>query len=182
MYGCPGSLADRPWRCIPISHLECKPPTGKTHIADQPDSEGIRYRGEITWTDPSASPMKIPLRLLLIVPFMLEIAAAVGLTGWLSLRNGQRAVNDVVAQLEQEVTHRTQETLHQYLATPHRINQINQELFAQALLTFERREQFDRHFWHQIQEFEQASYIYVSSETGGFWTAHRVSASGPITY
>jgi signal transduction histidine kinase/FixJ family two-component response regulator len=126
--------------------------------------------------------MKIPLRLLLIVPFMLEIATAVGLTGWLSLRNGQRAVNDVVTQLEQEVTHRTQETLHQYLAIPHRINQINQDLFTQELLTFERPEQFDRHFWHQIQEFEQASYIYVSSETGGFWTAHRGSASGPITY
>ncbi len=80
--------------------------------------------------------MKTPLCLLLIVPFMLEIAAAVGLTGWLSLRNGQKAVNDVVAQLEQEITTRTQVTLNQYLAIPHHINRINDDLFALDLLSF----------------------------------------------
>ncbi|MBD2108713.1 hybrid sensor histidine kinase/response regulator [Nodosilinea sp. FACHB-13] len=126
--------------------------------------------------------MKIPLRLLLIVPFILEIGAAVGLTGWLSLRNGQKAVNDVVSQLEQEVTNRIQVTLDEYLTVPHRINQINADLFELDLLSFEQQATFERHFWQQMQEFEEASYIYVSSETGGFWTAHRNAQAGPITY
>ncbi|NEU81847.1 hypothetical protein [Nostoc sp. UIC 10630] len=38
---------------------------------------------------------RLPLRSLLIVPFVLQIFAAVGLTGYISLRNGQKAVNDV---------------------------------------------------------------------------------------
>ncbi len=129
--------------------------------------------------------MKIPLRLLLIVPFILEIGAAVGLTGWLSLRNGQKAVNNVVSQLEQEVTNRIQMTLDEYLTVPHHINQINADLFELDLLSFERPATFERHFWQQMQEFDQASYIYVSSETGGFWTAHRDAPDaqhGPITY
>ncbi|MBD1876016.1 response regulator [Nodosilinea sp. FACHB-131] len=126
--------------------------------------------------------MKIPLRLLLIVPFILEIGAAVGLTGWLSLRNGQKAVNDVVSQLEQEVTNRIQVTLDEYLTVPHRINQINADLFELDILSFEQQATFERHFWQQMQEFEQASYIYVSSETGGFWTAHRSAQDGPVSY
>ena len=116
--------------------------------------------------------MHIRLRRLLIVPFVLEIAIAVGLTGWFSLRNGQRAVNQVVAELEQEVTEHISQELAVYLSTPARINRLNANLFHQGLLSFEQPEQFEQYFWQQIQEFNQASYIYISSEAGGFWTAH----------
>jgi hypothetical protein len=40
----------------------------------------------------------IPLRLILVVPFVLQIFAAVGLVGFLSFRNGQKAVNDLANQ------------------------------------------------------------------------------------
>jgi len=36
---------------------------------------------------------KLPLGVVLIVPFVLEIVGAVGLVGYLSFRNGQKAVN-----------------------------------------------------------------------------------------
>jgi hypothetical protein len=98
--------------------------------------------------------MKIPLRILLILPFILEITTAVGLTGWLSLRNGQRAVNNVVSQLEQEVTNRIQSELDEYLAIPPRINRINADLFQTGLLSFDQQSAFERHFWYQIQEFD----------------------------
>ena len=54
---------------------------------------------------------KAPLRLVLIIPFVFQIFAAVGLTGYLSLRNGQRAVNNVATQLRQETTARIQDRL-----------------------------------------------------------------------
>lgn len=41
----------------------------------------------------------IPLSLVLAIPFVLQIFAAVGLTGYFSLRNGQQAVNDLATQL-----------------------------------------------------------------------------------
>ncbi len=40
---------------------------------------------------------------------------AVGLTGWLSLRNGQKAVNNVASQLLNGVTTRVDEHLENYL-------------------------------------------------------------------
>ena len=53
---------------------------------------------------------RFPLRLVLIVPFIVIIVCAVGLTGYLSFQNGQRAVNDVATQLRQEITHRNRPT------------------------------------------------------------------------
>lgn len=126
--------------------------------------------------------MKILLHLVLIVPFVVEITAAVGLTGWLSLQNGQKAVYNVVSQLEQEITNQIQSKLEVYLLTPHQINRINAELFKLGLLSFDRPSVFERHFWSQIQEFDRVSYIYVSSETGGFWTANRDNPNASITY
>ncbi|MGH1397255.1 MAG: hypothetical protein ACRAVC_24940, partial [Trichormus sp.] len=71
---------------------------------------------------------RLPLRAVLIVPFVLQIFAAVGLTGFLSLRNGQKAVNDVATQLRSEVTARIDQNLKNYLSVPHQITQINQDV------------------------------------------------------
>lgn len=68
---------------------------------------------------------KIPLRTILVVPFVLQIFAAVGLTGYLSLRNGEKAVQDLSLKLRRNVTERVRQHLDVYLAIPHQINQIN---------------------------------------------------------
>ena len=46
---------------------------------------------------------QIPLRLLLIVPFVLQIVGAVGLVGYLSYRSGQKAVEDMAKPLMVEI-------------------------------------------------------------------------------
>lgn len=46
---------------------------------------------------------KLPLGVVMIVPFVLEIVGAVGLVGYLSFRNGQKAVNNLASQLMSEV-------------------------------------------------------------------------------
>ena len=38
---------------------------------------------------------KVPLRTVLILPFVLQIFGAVGVTGYFSFRNGQKAVEDL---------------------------------------------------------------------------------------
>ena len=48
---------------------------------------------------------KLPLRLILVVPFVLQIFAAVGLVGYLSFRNGQQAINDLANQLTTKASH-----------------------------------------------------------------------------
>jgi len=79
---------------------------------------------------PTANCLKIPLRGVLVVPFVLQIFTAVSLTGWLSLRNGQKAVNDVAAQLRQELIARIEGELKQYINKPHDINRVNSVAFA----------------------------------------------------
>lgn len=43
----------------------------------------------------SQSLRRFPLRLILILPFVLQIFAAVGLVGYLSFRNGQKAIAEL---------------------------------------------------------------------------------------
>lgn len=74
-----------------------------------------------------AASRRIPLRLVLIVPFVLQIVTAVGLTGYLSLRNGQNAVNSVARQLRQETSKRIDRQVQTYMSTPILINRINLE-------------------------------------------------------
>ncbi|WP_333198141.1 hypothetical protein [Microcoleus sp. S28C3] len=64
------------------------------------------------------------LRTALAVPF-LQIFAAVGLVGYLSFRNGQKAVTDLANQLMTEVSNKTDRHLDNYFSAPHHINQID---------------------------------------------------------
>ena len=71
---------------------------------------------------------KFGLRATLVVPFVLQIFVAVGLVGYLSFRNGQKAVNNVASQLRREVAARVQVHLTSYLAKPHLIDRKSTRL------------------------------------------------------
>ncbi|MBF2048384.1 MAG: PAS domain S-box protein [Elainella sp. C42_A2020_010] len=104
-------------------------------------------------------PGKFPLRVTLVVPFVLQILAAVGLVGYLSFRNGQRAVNDLATQLRSEVTARIEAELTTYLESPHNFNQLNASAFAEGnfdLATASNAKQFLTQI--QISPFVYASY------------------------
>lgn len=68
---------------------------------------------------------KIPLRLILTVPFVLQIFAAVGLVGYLSFIQGQKAVNDLASQLMEKAELQVDEHLDKYLALPQQLMQMN---------------------------------------------------------
>ncbi len=59
----------------------------------------------------------IPTSFLLVVPFVLQIFTTVEITGYLSFRNGQKAVKDLVTQLRHEASNRVTLHLAHYLAT-----------------------------------------------------------------
>ena len=90
---------------------------------------------------------RLPLRLILIVPFVVQIFAAVGLVGYLSFRNGQKAINDLATQLQTEVSDRVRQHLDTYLATPHQINQINLDAIELELLNLQDLQSTGRYFW-----------------------------------
>ena len=111
---------------------------------------------------------KIPIRLVLVVPFTLEIFIAVGLTGWLSIRNGQNAINEVAHQLRSEISARIQLHLETYLSTPILINQLNADSYAQGQININNLPSLERHFLQQMQRFNSVSYISLGTEKGEF--------------
>ncbi|MFM7600956.1 MAG: ATP-binding protein [Pseudanabaena sp.] len=56
----------------------------------------------------------IRLRALIVIPFVLQTFVAVGLTAWLSLRNGREAVNNVASQLRTEARNNIENQFNNY--------------------------------------------------------------------
>lgn len=114
--------------------------------------------------------LKVPLRAVLVVPFVLQISVVVGLTGWLSLRNGQQAVNEVTSELRNEVVDRLQQRLRDYLKVPQLLNQINAEAIGVGQLYRQDASSLTRHYWRQRYLFDsgKVSSIYFGSTQGEF--------------
>ncbi len=109
----------------------------------------------------------VSLRTVLIVPFVLQIFAAVGLTGYLSLRNGQQAVNDLASRLQNEVSLRIDQHLKSYLDTARYLAQINGDAIDLGLLNPQSQEQLGHFFWKQMQLYN-VGYISLATKTGDF--------------
>lgn len=116
---------------------------------------------------------KLSLRVVFVVPFLLQIFASVGLTGWLSFRNGSIAVNDLATQLRIELSNRIQQELHTYLETPHIVNQINVDTLKMGLINLNNTSQMERYLWNQLQQFQTASYIGIGLQNGYYIGANR---------
>ncbi len=121
-------------------------------------------------------PAKLPLRAVLVLPFAIQIATAVGLTGWLSLRNGERAIANVTAQLRAEVTARIQQEVQTYLDVPERLVRLNVEAVRSDLLNPADWNQLERVFWQQLRGFESLSGLKFANARGELLALERRAA------
>ena len=94
----------------------------------------------------------LPLRSLLIVPFVLQIFVAVGLTGYISLRNGQKAVNDVAGQLRQEMSDRLNLQVLNYLEKPYIAGQVIVAAAEEGQLDLSDFTKLERTLWRLINQ------------------------------
>jgi len=125
----------------------------------------------------SKFPRKVPLRIVLVVPFVIQIVAAVSIVGYLSFRNGQQAVNDVATQLRQEISHRIQDRLNTYLNTTQKLNQININAIYSGELNLNNVVSMGRHFWQQNRLFNGVTCIYFGNQNGQY-VGTRLEADG----
>lgn len=109
----------------------------------------------------------ISLRWVLVVPFLLEISIAVGLTGWLAFSHGEKAIKELAQEIENEVSSRVEQHLNSYLATPHQINKINADAVELRLLDLRNFSEIGHYFWKQLQSFD-VGYIYYVLPTGEY--------------
>ena len=112
--------------------------------------------------------LKLPLRLVLIVPFVIEILATVALVGWLSFHNGQKAIETLAWKLQGEIAQRIVERLDTYMHLPATINQINVDLARSQQLNLEDLLKLHQQFLQQLLWFSDISAISWANEKGEF--------------
>lgn len=114
------------------------------------------------------------IRIVLIVPFTLQIIVAVGLTGYLSYRNGQEAVNDLATQLHREITNRIEQYINNYLEIPSIVVKINTDAIHSGKLNLKELHSWLPHLYKQGQLFDSLSYIYCGNEAGDYIALQRL--------
>ncbi len=120
---------------------------------------------------------KLPLRTVLIVPFVLQIVGAVGLVGYLSFKNGQKAVNNLASQLMSEVSSRVEQNLQVYLTTPHQINQSKLDAVKLGLLKMEDLSAWEKYLWQQVQLYPYINFTSIGNKNGEYRTGEKLSNS-----
>ncbi|CAA9324474.1 Adenylate cyclase [uncultured Microcoleus sp.] len=111
---------------------------------------------------------KMSLSLVLLIPLVVQISVAVGVTGWLSFRNGQKAVNDLATRLSLEVAARTKENFRSFGDMSHLFLQMNTAAIASGNLDPEDFPNLERYLWNQTKLSDRTTTIYYGDEQGRF--------------
>jgi PAS domain S-box-containing protein len=111
---------------------------------------------------------KMRLRFTLVVPFVLQIIAAVGLVGYLSFQNGQKTVEDLANQLTKEVGTRLQENILGYLDKSHHVLRVTQDGARSGNLDLTDFEKLQRYFWNVVQAGDLETYLSFGNSQGEF--------------
>ncbi|MEH2241171.1 ATP-binding protein [Nostoc sp.] len=106
----------------------------------------------------------VALNRILVALFLLQILLAVGLTAYLSIRNGQKAVNEVASELRIEVVNRVEQSLQTYLSTPRQVLRGNQNVIEMGLLKIENLATWESYLIEQLKIFPDAIALTASNE------------------
>ncbi|MGV2826636.1 PAS domain S-box protein [Myxosarcina sp. GI1(2024)] len=109
---------------------------------------------------------KIPLAMLLTIPFVLQLVGAVGLVAYLSNRSGQQATNALASELMNQVSVRIAERLELYLQTPHQIVELNRVAVAKGELDVADFDKLEQHFYRQLQIFPSLTTLSLGNYQG----------------
>lgn len=131
---------------------------------------------------------KFNLQTVVIVPFVVQVFAAVGLVGYLSFRNGQISVNDLASQLMGEVSNRIEQNLETYLETPHQINQSKLDSVKLGFVNMKDLSAWEKYLWRQVQLYPYINFTSIGNKNGEYRTGEKMSngtllinISGPST-
>ena len=106
------------------------------------------------------------LSLVLLIPLVVQISVAVGVTGWLSFRNGQKAVNDLATRLSLEVSARTKENFRSFGDLSHLFMQMNTAAIASGNIDPEDLHNLERYLWNETKLRDRITTIYYGDEQG----------------
>ncbi|MEG4799616.1 ATP-binding protein [Microcoleus sp. ARI1-B5] len=116
---------------------------------------------------------EVPLQAILVVPFVVQTVGAVGIIGYLSFRNGQKAVNDVAAQLRKETSDRIAQNLTHLVATPFQAFESYEAALNQNRIDLNNGRDIEKFLWRQLPAFENLSLTAFVTTNQEFFGAER---------
>jgi len=112
----------------------------------------------------------IPLRWILIVPFVLQVVVAVGLVSYLCDRSGHNVVNNLANRLQTEISTRIIEKTTTYLQAIDQVNKNNISALRRGVWSFDDFSSQERQAWEQMQlsSLSKITIIGFGTPLGGF--------------
>lgn len=129
------------------------------------------------WVHSSTSPT-LSLRLVMTLPFVLQVVSIVGLVGYLSYRSGEQAVDELAHHLIRTIGDRAKQHLDSYLAMPQLVTQTNAALLRQQRLDGYDLAMMQPHFVQQLHIFPILSAVAIANESGEFLAVEQAVAQG----
>jgi len=125
--------------------------------------------------DPSSSKsignhirQRFRLRTTLVIPFMLQLFAVVGLVDYLSFRNSQRAVDDLANQLNGEISARIEQHVVNYLNKSQDTLWLTSTGVRSGNFDLNNFEGLRRYFWQVVHKGNFEGYLSYGNEKGEF--------------
>jgi phosphoserine phosphatase RsbU/P len=113
-------------------------------------------------------PKHANLRTLLLVPVVLQIVFAVGLTGYLSLQNSLDSIREFIQQLRYELSYKIHDHLHTHLQTPLQVNRVMLDSLDLGLGNIDEPRSAENLLLKLINAFPSVSYVQLANEKGEF--------------
>ncbi len=111
---------------------------------------------------------KFRLLTTIVIPFVLQIVTAVSLVGYLSFRNGQKAVNVLADQLNGEISARIEQHVIGYLNKSQNTLWLNNANILSGNLNLKDFEGLRRYFWQIVHKGKFEGYLSYGNEQGEF--------------
>lgn len=102
------------------------------------------------------------IMILCVIPMVSSVA----LVGYVSFRNGTKAVENLAEQLQKEIHSKVEQELNNYLAIPTQVNQINLDNHYLGILKYNDLPVMEKYLYRQIQNFSKIGFIGYAAETG----------------
>jgi diguanylate cyclase (GGDEF)-like protein len=138
------------------------------------------YKPNAIVVNPDPPVEKIPTRRLALtwmftLPFIFQVVTVVGWVGYISHRNGTRAIESLTQQLLISVGDRVEQKLSTYLEAPILANQNHSDAVRRGAFNMDlsiTNAQQEQYLWQQMHLFPNFSWISIGSEQGdclGIW-------------
>lgn len=126
---------------------------------------------------PKIGSKKIPLQVVLIVPFLLQLVGVLSLLQYFAYQTGRLSVDELANRLLTNTSREISQEIGDYIATPQQALKVNKEALSQDFFDLDNLDSFRAYFWQQIRlspslgstwfvnaEGEQVGYVRLDSQ------------------